>query len=182
MTGVKGLKGPNASTLPNWFGVRPSPSSHRGACLSYEGGPRPAADSGFSTWSRAHPDRPSLRGRAIVRPLWLRYRITSRRSPVNRWLGSAGPQKPDQLWPKFERCALFPRGLLPGETMVLVLNDGFSSWRALGFHGSDGNEAYISSGLLGPGKPPRVRSPVLAGAPEQQKDRRLPGFQAPETR
>lgn len=59
---------------------------------------------------------------AIVRALWLRYRITSRRIEVNGgWLGRDRSQV---VYSQIREVRSVPRGLGSWGDMVLVLNDG----------------------------------------------------------
>jgi hypothetical protein len=59
---------------------------------------------------------------AIVRALWLRYRITSRRIEVNGgWLGRDRSQV---VYSQIREVRSVPRGLGAWGDMVLVLNDG----------------------------------------------------------
>jgi len=59
---------------------------------------------------------------AIVRALWLRFRITSRRISVNGgWLGRDRTQV---VYSQIREVRSVPRGLGAWGDMVLVLNDG----------------------------------------------------------
>ena len=59
---------------------------------------------------------------AIVRALWLRYRITSRRIEVNGgWLGR---ERTQVVYSQIREVRSAPRGLGAWGDMVLVLNDG----------------------------------------------------------
>lgn len=59
---------------------------------------------------------------AVVRALWLRYRITSRRIEVNGgWLGR---ERTQVVYSQIREVRSAPRGLGAWGDMVLVLNDG----------------------------------------------------------
>lgn len=128
---ASGLEGPTAqpadapASLPATAPSAPSPAAGSGATISetviYEGGPALGDLIGNLLFGLTIIGIPFAVA-AIVRALWVRYRITSRRITVNGgWLGR---ERTQVVYSQIREVRSVPRGLGSWGDMVLVLDDG----------------------------------------------------------
>jgi len=128
---ANGLEGPTAqpvqapSPLPAAAAAAPGPGPGSGATINetviYEGGPALGDLIGNLLFGLTIIGLPFAVG-AIVRALWVRYRITSRRITVNGgWLGR---ERTQVVYSQIREVRSVPRGFGSWGDMVLVLDDG----------------------------------------------------------
>lgn len=128
---ASGLEGPTAqpaqgpTPLPAAAASAPRPGSGSGATINetviYEGGPALGDLIVNLLFGLTIIGLPFAVG-AIVRALWVRYRITSRRITVNGgWLGR---ERTQVVYSQIREVRSVPRGFGSWGDMVLVLDDG----------------------------------------------------------